>query len=257
MPAVIPFIDRIMKKLLLSLALASLAGAAAAAPATVAELKAMESRFAPVDLRGDVQSLSAGDRTAIRKLIEAAKVVDVLQLRQRWAGNEALWAALKKDRTPLGRARLDNFWLNKGPWSIIDDYKPFLPATVAGMAIPAGKPAGGNFYPAGATKEQLEAWMNALPAKEKDDAQWFFTTIRAGKGGKYAIVKYSDEYRPELERAAKLLREGGAGHGQRVAEEIPLSSRGRFAVERLPGVGLRLDGPRFAGRRDLRPVRDL
>ncbi|MES2900365.1 MAG: hypothetical protein V4723_11595 [Pseudomonadota bacterium] len=193
------------------------AGAAAAAEpvaamtaprvATTAELGAMAKRYAPVDLTADVSGLSAGDRKAIAKLIEAAQVIDTLQLRQRWADNEKLMAALRRDRSPLGKARLDYFWLNKGPWSILDGNLAFMPADYAGIKIPAKKPAGANFYPAGATKESVESWMAGLSAKDKEQAQWFFTTIRGGKNGKYKTVKYSDEYKVELKQLAKLLRE--------------------------------------------------
>jgi len=102
-----------MKHLLAPSVLAMAAGAVIAAeapaarpgPASVAELNAMAKRFAPVELRADTSTLSKGDRAAIAKLIEAAKIVDTLQLRQRWANNEALWAALQKDNSPLGKAR--------------------------------------------------------------------------------------------------------------------------------------------------------
>ncbi|WP_229496257.1 hypothetical protein [Massilia polaris] len=42
------------------------------------------------------------------------------------------------------------------------------------------------------------------------DAQWFFTTIRTGSDGKFKVVKYSDEYRSELEKLARLLRDAAA-----------------------------------------------
>ena len=89
-----------MKHLIAPIVLALAAGTIQAAeapvakPASAAELNAMAKRFAPVELRADTSALSKGDRVAIAKLIEAAKIVDTLQLRQRWAGNEALWAAL-------------------------------------------------------------------------------------------------------------------------------------------------------------------
>ena len=201
-----------MKTILLPLVLA-FAGAASAAPASVDELNKMAGRFAPVELTADASLLTPGDRKAIAKLIEAARIVDVLQLRQRWEGNEALWAALRKDATPLGKARLDYFWLNKGPWSILDGNVSFLPAQVAGIAVPEKKPEGANFYPSGAGKAAVEAWINGLPAQDKQQAQWFFTTIRTGADGKFKIVKYSDEYRPELEKLAALLREAAAATG--------------------------------------------
>ncbi|WP_298405272.1 hypothetical protein [Janthinobacterium sp.] len=202
-----------MKRILFPLLMAAAVGSACAAPATPAtaqQLTAMSARYAPVALTADVTHLSAGDRQAIAKLVEAAKLVDVLQLRQRWSGNEALWAALKKDKSKLGQARLNYFWINKGPWSVLDAHASFMPASYAGIAIPAHKPEAGNFYPQGATKASLESWMNGLSADDKQQAQWFFTTIRAGKDGKYQTVKYSDEYKVELKQLARLLDEAAA-----------------------------------------------
>ena len=199
-----------MKHLLAPLALAAATlcvNVQAAAPATAPQLQTMAKRFAPVDLTADTARLSAGDRVAIARLIEAAQIVDTLQLRQRWSGNEALWAALQKDTTPLGKARRDYFWLNKGPWSIIDGNQSFMPAEYAGITIPAEKPPGANFYPEGASKQALESWMNGLPAKDKEQAQWFFTVIRKDKAGKFGIVNYSDEYRAELQKLSKLLKD--------------------------------------------------
>ena len=207
-----------MKKLLIPLLMAAAVGSACAAtaaaapatPATAQQLTAMSARYAPVALTADVTHLSAGDRQAIAKLVEAAKLVDMLQLRQRWSGNEALWAALKKDKSKLGQARLNYFWINKGPWSVLDAHASFMPASYAGIAIPAHKPEAGNFYPQGATKASLETWMNGLSPDDKQQAQWFFTTIRAGKDGKYQTVRYSDEYKVELKQLARLLDEAAA-----------------------------------------------
>jgi hypothetical protein len=202
-----------MKKFFAPLALAALAASAVAATPDVAQLNTMAKRFAPIELRADMSALSAGDKVAIAKLVQAAKIVDTLQLRQRWSGNEALWSALQKDHTPLGAARLNYFWLNKGPWSIIDDNKSFMPADYAGIQIPATKPPGANFYPAGATRQELESWMNSLAPKDKEQAQWFYTVIRTGQDGKFKTVKYSDEYKAELEKLAALLREAANATG--------------------------------------------
>jgi len=208
-----------MKTLLAPLLLLVAASACAATPAapitgpkvaTMDELNVMARRYAPIELKADVSALSAGDKAAIVKLIEAAKVIDTLQLRQRWAGNEALWNLLKKDKSALGRARADYFWLNKGPWSILDGNHSFMPADFKGIKVPAKKPEGANFYPAGASKPALEAWMNGLAPKDRQQAQWFFTTIRSGKAGKFKTVKYSDEYKADLQKLARLLRSAAA-----------------------------------------------
>ena len=169
-----------------------------------AELIGMAGRFAPTDLSVDVSHLTPGDRAALAKLIEAARIVDMLQLQQRWSGNASLYEKLKVDTSPLGRARLHYFWINKGPWSALDDNQAFLPG------VPAKKLLGANFYPANATRGELEKWMAGLPEKEREQAQWFFTLIRRGAGGKLRTVPYSQAYKPHLVKAAKLLRAAAA-----------------------------------------------
>jgi hypothetical protein len=165
-----------------------------------ARLETMNARFAPADLGADIKSLPAGERQALAKLIEAARVVDAIFLRQVWAGNEARLLELLEDESPLGRVRLRAFLIDKGPWSRLDHDAPFLPG------VPL-KPGGANFYPAGATKADVEAWLAKLPEGEKAVASGFFTTIRRGEGGRFVAVPYSLEYQGELARAAELLRE--------------------------------------------------
>jgi hypothetical protein len=169
-----------------------------------AELIGMAGRFASTDLGVDVSHLTPGDRAALAKLIEAARIMDTLQMEQRWSGNLDLYRKLQKDTSPLGRARLRYFWINKGPWSALDDNKAFLPG------VPPKKPLGANFYPLDATREELEKWMAGLKEKEREQAQWFFTLVRRGPGGKLRIVPYSEAYKPHLTKAAKLLREAAA-----------------------------------------------
>ena len=72
-------------------ALACTAGNAAdnRAVPDAAQLKAMEARFAPVDVRVDVSFLPAEERAALVRLIEASRYIDALFVRQRWAGNES------------------------------------------------------------------------------------------------------------------------------------------------------------------------
>lgn len=116
-----------------------------------AALEKMISRFAPTDIAADTAALPASERTALAKLIEASKIIDALFLRQVWAGNEAMLLNLLKDQTPLGRARLHYFLVNKGPWSRLDNDEPFIPG-----APPKPEPA--NFYATAATKAEIETW---------------------------------------------------------------------------------------------------
>src|SRR5690242_13761728 len=107
----------------------------------LAQLQQMTSRFAPTSMRVDTSKLSSGDRQALVKLIEAARILNTVFMKQFWSGDLALYERLQKDNTPLGKARLHYFWLNKGPWSDIDGFKAFLPG------VPPVKPKGANFYP--------------------------------------------------------------------------------------------------------------
>src|SRR5215469_3719132 len=169
----------------------------------LAELETMTNRFAQTPLRVETSTLSQGDREALAKLIEAAGVLDGIFLKQLWSGNPELYSKLQKDKTLLGKARLRYFWLNKGPWSDIDEYKAFLPG------VPPRKLPGSNFYPADMSKEDFERWVPGLSADAQEKAKGFFTVIRwpDKKAGALTSVDYSEEYKAELTRAAGLLQE--------------------------------------------------
>jgi hypothetical protein len=171
--------------------------------AAAVRLNAMAARFAPVPITADVSGLPANERRALAKLVQAARIMDALFLRQAGAGNEALLLALIGDDSPLGRARLHYFLINKGPWSRLDKDAAFIPGV-------GEKPPQANFYPAGATREEVEAWMKGLPDAEAERARGFFTTIRRSPEGRLIAVPYSVEYQGELDRAATLLREAAA-----------------------------------------------
>jgi len=170
----------------------------------LASLRAMASRFAPTPLNVDVSGLSAGDRKALVKLIQAARIVNHIFMQQFWSGDLALYQKLQEDHSPLGRARLHYFWINKGPWSEIDEHRAFLPG------VPARKLLGANFYPEDMAKEEFEAWTKTLTASEKDQAEGFFSVIRRGPDGKLKIVPYNEEYKTDLAKAAALLGEAAA-----------------------------------------------
>jgi Peptidase family M49 len=175
-----------------------------AATPDAAELKRMAARFARVELKVDTSQLAPGDRQALAKLIQAARIIDDIFLDQYWSGNHALLAELRKDNSPLGRERLNYFWLNKGPWSALDNHQAFLPG------VSAHKPPGANFYPEDMTREEFETWVKTLPGEEQELAKGFFTVIRRGENRALRIVPYDEAYRDRLAKAAQLLREAAA-----------------------------------------------
>ena len=169
-------------------------------PAGDPELAKTIARFSPTELTADTAKLSRGDQQALVKIVAAAKLLDPLFLRQVWSGNEALKRKLEADKSAVGRQRLHYFLINDGPWSRLDDKKPFL------EGIPQ-KPAGANYYPEDMTKAEFETWANSLSSEEKQKATGFFWLIRRGPDRKLMTVPYSQAYKEFLEPAAKLLEE--------------------------------------------------
>ncbi len=172
-----------------------------------AQLRTMTARFSPVDIKVDTSALPASEKLALSKMIEAAKILDALFLRQVAPLNVTYLSQLVRDESPLGRARLHYFSLNAGPWSRLDEEHAFLPGV-------GPKPPGGNFYPVDATREEVDAWMKSLPPAEQAAATGFFTTIRRTPAGTLTAVPYSLEYQDELTHASRLLHEAAAATTQ-------------------------------------------
>jgi len=183
---------------------------AAPAPAVdknVSELLSKSARFAPTDLTADISALPPNEREALAHMVRAAQVMDALFLEQVWAGNESMLYSLIKDETPAGKAKLHEFLINKGPWGRLDHNAVFIPG--APDKLPSA-----NFYPEGATKADVEKWIESLSGAEKTAATGFFTTIRRAPNGKFIAVPYSTEYQGELAIAAQHLRAAAAATAQ-------------------------------------------
>jgi len=176
-------------------------------PPDRATLERMAARFAPVEIGADLSALPESERQALVHLMAAARLMDAVFLRQVWAGNESLLMHLVEDDSPTGRARLRAFLVNKGPWSRLDHDAPL----VAGVP---DKPEGANFYPADATRTDIETWLASLSEVDRAQATGFFSTIRRAPGGALMVVPYSVEYQGELTLAAHHLRAAGAASKQ-------------------------------------------
>jgi hypothetical protein len=171
-------------------------------------------RFALTDVTADASQLSAGDRQALHKIIQAAQLMDPIYYRQVWSGNVALKKKLEADTSPVGRERLHYFVINKGPWSRLDNNAPFI------EGVPHEKPPQGGFYPDDIKKEEFTAWAQTLSDEERKRATGFFYVIRRAADGKLKSVAYSQEYREFLAPAAKLLREAAALTSDRILKNF-------------------------------------
>ena len=139
-----------------------------------AQLQQMAARFAPTEVSADVSKLSANDRKVLAKLVEASRVIDALFLRQAWEGNESMLLDLVRDESPLGRARLHYFLINKGPWSRLDHNEVFIPG-----APP--KPGGANYYPSHTRSWRMNGTLRYV---DQSPASSFFGYYLAGQTGR-------------------------------------------------------------------------
>jgi hypothetical protein len=208
-----------MKKLVYALSMLSFA---ASNTPDLGQLDKMIARFRPTELRADVSNLSPGDRAALQKLIEASRVLNDIFMRQMWSGSVELYEKLKRDQTPLGKARLHYFWINKGPWSDIDDHAAFLPGA------PPKKLPGANFYPEDMTREEFESWVKTLSKAEREQAEGFFTVIRRDAGGRLKAVPYSEEFKNDLAKAVRLMEEAAGLTGNATLKRFLLSRGAAF-----------------------------
>jgi hypothetical protein len=158
-------------------------------------------RFAPTEISADITNLSAGDKKALNKIIEAANLMDPIFLRQVWSGNAEMLKKLKMDSTAVGQELLHYFQINMGPWSLLDNNMPFI------EGAPREKPSGANYYPEDMTKENISRWIDGLKEKERERAIGFFYVVRRAADGSVKTIPYSKEYREWLDPAAKLLKE--------------------------------------------------
>ena len=143
--------------------------------------------YAVVPLKADLSRFDENTRRMIARLVEASEVMNDIYWKQSWDGDRAALLARAPDAATRELAQI-----NFGPWDRLNEDAPFIDGV-------GPRPPGGPFYPADMTREEFEA--AALPDKTSN-----YTLLRR-ENGKLVTVPYHVAYKPELERAAALLRE--------------------------------------------------
>lgn len=166
----------------------------APAPPAADPIQAKAARYAPVTLKWDPAVLSAEEKEALKHLIEAAKVMDLLYYLQ--VHPKGLEWREQMDTPALKRYYAINF----GPWDTLDANRPFW-----GKGL---RPKGGGFYPLDMTKEEFEAHLAAHP--EQREALTGYFTVITREGGTLKPVPYSEFYHKRLMLAATHLRQAAA-----------------------------------------------
>jgi hypothetical protein len=208
-------------------AVAALAAAAAAAAGggtikPVPDIEKLLTQYSPTPLAADLSALgSEQERRALSELIEAAKPLNEVFLRQAWTGNPDLRNELTAYQGPLAAATLAYFELNFGPWDRLAERRPFVGDRP--------RPAGAGSYPDDLTKEQFEAWL----AKHPGDRPGFTstTTVIRRRGADLVAVPYSREYADWLGPSAEHLRRAAGMTGNASLRRFLQSRAAAFASD--------------------------
>ncbi len=150
-------------------------------------------QFVPTDLTADISSLSEEDRAVLVDLLQAARIMDEIFLRQVWVGNPELRKKIALEADDPTREYFD---VNFGPWDRLAELEPFI------GDMP--HPEGAGFYPVDMTKEEFNAWIEAYP-----DQRESFTSLHSiiqRQGEALIATPYSEAYGEWLDPAAEHLR---------------------------------------------------
>ncbi len=167
----------------------------------VADVERRLAQFAPVPLSADLSPLTAEDRQVLDKLVEAARLMNEIFLRQVWTGNPEMRRQLEGYQGEHADAARQYFTINFGPWDRLAERQPFIGDQP--------HPPGAGYYPEDMTKEEFETWIAQHP-EAKEGFTSTVTVIRRGENRDLAAVPYSREYAEWLKPAARLLREAAA-----------------------------------------------
>lgn len=165
------------------------------------ELSAKNKQFVDVEIFVNPGVLTDNDKAFLRPLLAAADIMDSLFWQQASPDGKAMKKRLARARADtlnrVDEATARYLEINAGRFDRLDHMKTFYGE--------GDKPVGGTFYPEGATKEEIEAWLATRP-EQREAFMSPYTVLTKGHN-ELRIVPYSDYYRGELKEAATLLRQ--------------------------------------------------
>ena len=186
-----------------------------------AELKKRLRQYVPVRISVDETNLTDNDKEIIKKLVQAANIMDVLFWKQASPQGLEWRRKLARAQTPVSRLLFHYLMINYGPWDRLADFEAF--------AGEEEKPLGGSFYPLDMSKEEFEKWVADHPDQEKAFKSNFTVIRRDGEG--LNAVPYSKEYKRELRAAAKALNDAAALTKNRSLKKFLESRAAAFASD--------------------------
>src|SRR5450631_1200330 len=112
-------------------------------------------QYVRVPLQADTTHIDEGDRVALTKLVDAARLIEPIYWRQRSDFGWSLAQGLHRSPKYAG-GELDRLLtINYGPWDNLNGDAPFWGDTKV--------PPGANFYPADLDRQELDAYLTNHP----------------------------------------------------------------------------------------------
>ncbi len=149
-------------------------------------------RYAPTELSADLAGVPESELEVLKEILEAARIMDEIFLRQVWQGNPAKRAELESAEADVKRF----YDINFGPWDRLAENEPFLGD--------GEHPPGAGYYPEDMTKAEFEAWLEAHP-EDREALTGLFTLVQRD-GDRLVAIPYSVAFQEFLEPAAAHLR---------------------------------------------------
>ena len=161
------------------------------------EFKALNEKYAPVEISAKLDGLTEKEQQLLGKLIEAARAIDVIYWKQASKDGLELRSQLAASDAELDKLKLRFLNINKFGFDRLNGNQPFLGEKPL--------PKGATFYPEDLTVEELESYVAEHP--EEKEALYGLCTVVQRDGEKLKAVPYSEIYKEELTKAANLLKE--------------------------------------------------
>ncbi|MBI1807258.1 MAG: hypothetical protein HYR76_09435 [Ignavibacteria bacterium] len=157
-------------------------------------------QYSPYEMTFDASKYSVRDKTLLKKLVEASEYLDTVYWLQTSTYGKNLRDSLARlqgdEQTAKLRTLLER---NGGPFELLNEYVPFI----GDRKYYAGE----EFYPRGMTEQQFDAYVKGLSEADRTAFMSPYTVIREDGRGGYKAVPFHDEYKPYIEKIAKLVEE--------------------------------------------------
>ncbi len=187
------------------------------------DIAAQVNKFKLVSMPFSVNGLTDNERKMVYKLVEASQFLESIYWRQSDPKGLELYKRLLGCNQVMNQKIRRFLMINGSRYDLLENQKPFIGSD---PFLP-----GHSLYPAGITRQEIEAYVAKHPEKK---AQIYspFTVVKR-QGGELVGVPYHIEYKPWLAGAAKALREAAALSPDKAFCQLSAIARRSTAHRRL------------------------